>query len=59
MWIQCDNKFSSQVLLLNGAKDIAAALSDMILATKAAHGKPSDHKDRGDLKTKSRVRMLL
>lgn len=32
----------SQVLLLNAAKDVALALSDLVQATKSASGKPQD-----------------
>ncbi|KAH7944930.1 hypothetical protein HPB49_002152 [Dermacentor silvarum] len=48
----------AQVLLVNAVKDVAAALGDLVQATKAASGKGIDHPAMAHLKDSAKVRVL-
>ncbi len=48
-----------QVMLLNAAKDVAAALSDLINSTKNASGKSATHPAMDALKSSAKVTISL
>jgi len=51
--------FSCQVLLINAVKDVASALSDLILTTKNASGKSSHDPTMSSLKDTAKVSIIL
>lgn len=52
------NQPESQVMVINAVKDVAAALGELINATKEASGKPISDPAMQDLKESARVRVL-
>lgn len=49
------NQPESQVMVINAVKDVAAALGELINATKSASGKPIHDPSMQDLKESARV----
>lgn len=49
----------SQVLLINAVKDVAAALGDLISATKSASGKSAHDPAMGQLKDSAKVSFAI
>jgi talin len=49
----------SQVMVMNAVKDVAAALGELINATKLASGKPIHDPAMNDLKESAKVRIVI